>query len=68
MSAGCLDWKHALSLFDEHQAASYHRLAVNYEVIVPQCGDVKEIQNISSANQMELNRQCLEKIVKLYNF
>ena len=29
ISAGCLDWKHALSLFDEHQAASYHRLAMN---------------------------------------
>ena len=68
ISAGCLDWKHALSLFDEHQAASYHRLAVNYEVIVPQCGDVKEIQNTSSANQMELNRQCLEKIVKTLQF
>ena len=26
-SAGSPDWKHALSLFDEHQAVSYHRLA-----------------------------------------
>ena len=68
MSAGCLDWKHAFSLFDEYQAASYHRLAVNYEVIVPQCRDVKEIQNTSSAYQMELNRQCLEKIVKTLQF
>ena len=44
-SAGYSDWKHALSSFDEHQAASYHRLAMTYEVIVPQCGDVKEMQN-----------------------
>ena len=31
-SAGYLDWKHALSSFNEHQAASYHRLAMTYEV------------------------------------
>ena len=36
-------------MFDEHQAASYHRLAMNYEVIVPQCGDVKEMQNEATA-------------------
>ena len=30
--AGYLDWKHALFSFNEHQAASYHRLAMTYEV------------------------------------
>ena len=34
-SAGYSDWKHALSSFDEHQAASYCRLAMTFEVIVP---------------------------------
>ena len=33
--AGYSDWKHALPSFDEHQAASYHRLAMTYEVIMP---------------------------------
>ena len=36
-SPGYSDWKHALSSFDEHQAATFHRLAMTYEVIVPQC-------------------------------
>ena len=44
-SAGYSDWKHGLSSFDEHQAASYHRLAMTYEVIVPQFGSTKEMQN-----------------------
>ena len=35
-------WKHALSSFNEHQAATYHRLAA-YQVIVPQCGNFKEM-------------------------
>ena len=34
-SSGYSDWKHALPSFDEHQAASYHRLAMTYEVTVP---------------------------------
>ena len=53
-SASYSDWKHALSSFDEHQAAGYHRLTMTYEVIVPQCGNVKEMQNESTASQMEL--------------
>ena len=61
-SAGYSDWKNALSSFDEHQVASYYRLAMTYEVIMPQCGEVKEMQNESTANQMELNRRCFVKI------
>ena len=67
-SAGYSDWKHALSSFDEHHAASYHRLAMTYEVIVPQCGDVKEMQNESTPSQMEFNHQCLVKIVETLQF
>ena len=59
-SAGYWDWKHALS----SQAASYYRLAMTYEVIVPQCSDVKEMQNESTASQMELNHLFLVKIVE----
>ena len=36
-------------MFDEHQAASYHRLAMTYEVIVQRCGDAKEMQNEATA-------------------
>ena len=67
-SAGYSDWQHALSSFDEHQAASYHRLAMTYEGIVPQCDDIKEMQNESTASQMELNRRCLVKIVETLQF
>ena len=63
-SIGYWDWKHALSSFDEHQAASYYRLAMTYEVIVPQCSDVKEMQNESTTIEMELNRLFLVKIVE----
>ena len=62
-SVGYSDWKHAFSSFDEHQDASYHRLAMTYEVIVPQCGDVKEMQNESATNQIKLNRRFFVKIV-----
>ena len=37
---------------------------MTYEVKVPQCGDVKEIQNESTACQIKLNRRCLVKIVE----
>ena len=53
LSASYSEWKHALSSFDVHQPASYHRLAMTYEVIVPQCESVKEMQNKSTASQME---------------
>ena len=55
-------------MFDEHQAASYHRLAKTYEVLVLQCGNVKEMQNESTASQMELNCRCLVKIVETLQF
>ena len=60
-SVGYSDWKYALSSFNKHQAASYHRLAVTYEVIVPQIGDIKEMQNESTASQTELNCRCFVK-------
>ena len=41
---------------------------MTFEVIVPQCGDVKEMQNESTASQMELNRRCLVKIVETLQF
>ena len=44
-SAGYSNQEYALSLFDEHQDASCHRLAMTYEVIVPQHGCVKEMQS-----------------------
>ena len=62
-SVGYSDWEHALSSFDEYQDASYHRLAMTYEIIVPQCGDVKEMQNESATSQMKLNRRFFVKIV-----
>ena len=58
--SGYSDRKYALSWFDEHQAASYHRLAMTYEVAVPKCDDVKEMQNESTASQMELNCRCFD--------
>ena len=44
-SAGYSDWKRALSSFDEHQAASYHKLVMTNGVILPQYDHVKEMQN-----------------------
>ena len=41
---------------------------MTYEVIVPQCWDIKEMQNESTASQMELNRRCLVKIVETLQF
>ena len=37
---------------------------MTYDVRVPKCGDVKEMQIKSSARQMELNRRSLVKIVE----
>ena len=44
------------------------RLAVTYEVIVPECGEVKKMQNESTASHMELNRRCLANIVETLQF
>ena len=41
---------------------------MTYEVIVPQCGNVEEMQNESTVSQMELNRRCLVKIVETLQF
>ena len=41
---------------------------MTYEVIVPQYGNVEEMQNESTASQMELNRRCLVKIVETLQF
>ena len=38
------------------------------EVIVPQCGDVKEMQNELTASQIELSRRYLAKIVETLHF
>ena len=67
-SAGYSDWKHAFSSFDEHQVPSYHRLAITYEVIVPQCGGFKEMLNESTASQIKLNRRCLVEIIETLKF
>ena len=41
---------------------------MTYKVIVPQCGEFKEIQNELTAGQAELKRRCLVKIVKTLQF
>ena len=41
---------------------------MTYEVVVPQFGGVKEMQNRSTASQMELNRRCFVKILETLQF
>ena len=41
---------------------------MTYEVIEPQCGDVKEMQNESTASQIELNHRCFVMIVETWQF
>ena len=41
---------------------------MTYEFTLPQCGDVKEMQNESTASQVELNRRCFVKIVETLQF
>ena len=41
---------------------------MTYEVIVPQGGDVKGMQNESTASQMKLNRDASKRLLKLYSF
>ena len=35
---------------------------------MPQCGDVKEMQNQSTASQIELNHRCFVNIVETLQF
>ena len=44
------------------------RLAVTYEGIVPECSEVKKMQNESTASHMELNCRCLANIVETLQF
>ena len=39
-----------------------------YEVIVPQYGALKDINNGSTASQTELNHRCIVKIVETLQF
>ena len=68
LTTGYRNWKKARYAFSEHQKSKCHLTAMTFEVTVPKCGDVREMMSREEASRMELNRQCLMKIIETLQF
>ena len=62
------NWKKALEAFVDHQQSTGHRVAVTYESLVPQCGDVLEMTINDLNNKCFAKRKCLIKIMECIRF
>ena len=65
ISTGYSNWKKALSRFKEHQTSECHKVAVDFEIVLPKtCGDVIDVTNTIAKETRAQNRHCLAKIIE----
>lgn len=64
ITKGFSNWKKALDKFQAHQSSNCHLTAFDYQVNIPQCGNVLELTNEQRKKTMETNRRYLMKIVE----
>ena len=65
ISTGYSNWKKALSRFKEHQTSECHKVAIDYEVVLPKtCGDVIDMTSKSVKKTRAQNRRCFAKIIE----
>lgn len=65
ISTGYSNWKKALSRFKEHQTSECHKVAIDYEVVLPKtCGDVIDMTSKSAKKTRAQNRRCFAKIIE----
>lgn len=60
---GFNNWKKALKSFADHQGTKAHRVALAYETVVPQCGDVLEMTTTELNKKRLAEKKYLLKIM-----
>ena len=69
ISHGFSNWKKALTRFKEHQTSECHKLAVDFEVNIPQTHpNFCEVSNEQAKCVMQKNRKCLIKIIECLQY
>ena len=69
ISQGFSNWKKALVRFKEHQVSECHKLAMEYQISIPNtCGNVIEISNDAAKKTMATNRFYLLKIIECLQY
>lgn len=65
ISQGFSNWKKALVRFKEHQVSECHKLAMEYQISIPNtCRNVIQMSNNAAKKTMATNRFCLLKIIE----
>ncbi|XP_074609646.1 zinc finger MYM-type protein 1-like [Acropora palmata] len=69
ISQGFSNWKKALVRFKEHQVSECHKLAMEYQISIPNtCGNVIQMSNDAAKKTMATNRFCLLKIIECLQY
>ncbi|KAK2557068.1 Zinc finger MYM-type protein 1 [Acropora cervicornis] len=69
ISQGFSNWKKALVRFKEHQVSECHKLAMEYQISIPNtCGNVIQMSNDAAKKTMVTNRFCLLKIIECLQY
>jgi len=65
ISHGFSTWKKALARFKEHQLSECHKLAMEFQISIPNgCGKIFQMSNDAAKKTIETNRFCLLKIIE----
>ena len=68
ISVGFRSWKKAPQCFRDHEATSCHTAAISYEVVVPTCGDVAEMNNNEVVQCRYKEKQYLKVIMECLQY
>ena len=64
LKTGYKNWKKATEKFDKHQQSKYHKTALTYELIVPQCRNALDMIDENEKKPRELNRHIFFAILE----
>ena len=63
------NWKKALVRFKEHQLSECHKLAMEFQISIPNsCGNIIQMSNNAAKKTMETDRFCLLKIIECLQY
>lgn len=69
ISHGFSTWKKALARFKEHQLSECHKLAMEFQISIPNsCGKSFQMSNDAAKKTIETNRFCLLKIIECLQY
>ena len=68
ISIGVNSWKKAPKCFEDHQDSKCHKTATCMEILVPKCGDAKEMTDKIIADSRENERKHLINVIRCLRF